>query len=298
MDNIKVLSIVGATASGKSNLAIQCALKFNGEIISCDSVQVYKYLDIGSAKVSLLERETIPHYLIDILEPNEVCNAGYWRNLTLELIKDIHLRGKLPIIVGGSGLYLKSLLLGMFEGNSRDQVYRDSLIEKSQKYGIDILYKELQYKDPLYCKKISSKDNLRIIRALEAIHATKISFSQLHTKNYKPNWEWIFMSPDITREQVYNNIEKRVYYMINKGLIEETDNIIKKYGSELKIMNSIGYRHVIKYLQNLYSKEEMIAELIIDTRHFAKRQLTLFRSLLKDQELIYNIEKLKKRVMI
>ena len=283
---MKVLSIIGATASGKSDLAMKIAEKFNGEIVSCDSVQIYKYFNIGSAKPSSIELQKIPHHLIDVLEPTSTCNAGYWRDLAIPIVEDIISRGKLPIIVGGTGLYLKSLYIGMFEGNSRDQEYREFLQNRALKENISILYQELQQVDPTYALKIASTDQLRIIRALEAIKVTQIKFSELHQYNIKPAWNSTFTMPKISREDIYKRIEKRFFVMLDNGLIEEVKYLIECFGNEIPAINTIGYRNVMKYLEGSTNLEEMRNTLIQDTKHFAKRQQTLFRSLIKDSDIL------------
>lgn len=283
---IRVLSIIGATASGKSDLALEYAEKFNGEIVSCDSVQIYKYFNIGSAKPSLEEMNRVPHHLIDCLEPTMLCNAGYWKDQAITIITDIHQRGKIPIIVGGTGLYLKALYLGMFEEESRNQEYRELLQQKATQQGILTLFNELTLKDPVYASKINSNDSLRIIRALEAIHVTQQPFSSLHHRNIKPPWQWVFTQPFMDRETIYSRIEKRVYQMIEKGLIEEVGKLLLKYGSEVSPMKAIGYKHVVQYLSNELTLVELKQNLIQDTRRFAKRQLSLFRSLVLSSELV------------
>ncbi|MGL4676796.1 MAG: tRNA (adenosine(37)-N6)-dimethylallyltransferase MiaA [Brevinema sp.] len=285
----RVLSVIGATASGKTSLAIQLAQHLNGEIVSCDSVQIYKYFTIGSAKPSVQELQSIPHYLIDTLDPLTECNAGLWRQYAIHHVNDIIQRGKLPIIVGGTGLYLKSVYLGMFEENSRDQKYRECL----QNYDSAYLYQQLQAVDSVYAKKISTQDRLRIIRALEAFHVTGIKFSELHQYNIKPQWDWIFIKPSAVREQIYQNIEQRVYQMLVQGLIEETEALLSKFGKTVAPIGAIGYRHCVAYLEGMYDKNTMIQQLIQDTRRFAKRQESLFRSLIP-QELLYNSEILLK----
>lgn len=283
---ITVLCVVGATASGKTDLSIRLAKALNGEIVSCDSVQIYKYFNIGSAKPTLEEQKMVPHHLIDILEPSEQCNAGFWKNKAIEIIENIHRRGKLPIIAGGTGLYLKSLYLGMFEQNSRNDEYRTYLNDKIKVEGTLAFYNTLKQLDPHYAEKISPSDTLRIVRALEAIFVTKIPFSDLHKYNTKPNWQWYFTQPPTSRENIYQRIEQRINKMLQDGLIDEVQNIINQFGNTSPVFNTIGYRHALMYLNNKYSLSEMKNELILDTRHFAKRQLTLFRSLLKEEKML------------
>lgn len=280
---IHVLSIVGATASGKTNLSLELAKSLDGEIVSCDSVQIYKYFDILSAKPSKNELAEVPHHLIDCLEPTELCNAGFWKNKAIEIVQDIHNRGKVPIIVGGTGLYLKALYLGMFEQESRDQEYREFLQKNVEKNGLDDLYQKLLLIDKDYALKISENDQLRIVRALEVFHVTKIKFSELHKHNVKPNWNWTFVKPQTSREDIYKNIEQRIYQMQDSGMIEEVKNLLLKYGPEIAPLKTIGYRHVCEYLEGKYDQDEMLQKLILDTRHFAKRQETLFRSLIPNE---------------
>ncbi len=280
---INVLSVIGATASGKTSLAIQLAQRLNGEIVSCDSVQIYKYFNIASAKPTPQELQLVPHHLIDTLEPTVVCNAGLWKDYAIKCVEDIYSRGKLPIIVGGTGLYLKALYLGMFEQNSRDEEYRNLLKTQSKKDGLSKLYLQLQSIDPTYAQKISSNDELRIIRALEAIKVTGIKFSELHLHNVKPSWKWTFTKPFLDREIIYKNIETRIHQMLAQGLIEEVESLLDRFGADVPPMNTIGYRHVKEYIHGKQSKEKILQTLILDTRHFAKRQETLFRSLVPEE---------------
>ncbi|MGL4394060.1 MAG: tRNA (adenosine(37)-N6)-dimethylallyltransferase MiaA [Brevinema sp.] len=282
---ITVIAVVGATASGKSSLGIELAQKFNGEIVSCDSVQIYKYFNIGSAKATESEQKMAPHHLIDLLDPHEQCNAGLWKDLAIQKIEDIHHRGKLPIIVGGTGLYLKSLFLGMFEQESRDDAYRLHLLDQVKSVGLPSLYEELQIKDPSYAAKISPQDQLRILRALEAMFVTNIKFSELHLHNTKPSYRWIFTQTDLSREEIYQKIANRVDHMIEAGLLEETRAIIDRFGDASPVFGTIGYRHVRKFLNAEYDLKAMRDELILDTRHYAKRQQTLYRSLLKNERI-------------
>ncbi len=277
---IRVLAVTGATASGKTELAIKLAKKHNGEIISCDSVQIYKYFDIGSAKPSAEELSEAPHHLISVLEPDAPCNAGIWKDAAIDCVNDIVSRGKTPIIAGGTGLYLKALYLGMFEENSRDDSYREYLNKQAETEGLDALYQKLLAEDPDYAQKISPRDQMRIIRALEASQVTGIPFSRLHLKNTKPDWLWSFTDTYLPRETIYQNIKNRVYAMIEGGLIEETENLLSIYGAGVAPMTAIGYRHVSDYLLGKYDKQTMIDTLIRDTRRYAKRQETLFRGLI------------------
>ncbi|SFB95307.1 tRNA dimethylallyltransferase [Brevinema andersonii] len=286
---INVLAIVGPTAAGKSALAMEYASLVNGEIVSCDSVQVYKFLDIGSAKPSISDRQNIPHYLIDILKPNEPCNVGFWRDKAIESVTTINNKGKVPIIVGGTGLYFKALYYGLFQENAKNEVYRNYLEEKSKALGYDYLYKQLQLKDPLYAQKIHKNDKKRIIRALEAIYVTERPFSALHNQNVRPLWNWHWIYINDSRENIYFNIEQRVNLMIKQGLIDETKVLFDIFGP-CCALDAIGYRHVVLFLLNKLSKDTMVQTLIKDTRNFAKRQISLFNNLLKGKKILTESE--------
>lgn len=284
-DKPHVWALVGATASGKSEAALSLAERFNGEIISCDSVQVYKFFDIGSAKLSLNQRRGIPHHLIDILNPEQICTTGYWRDCALSSVQDVWERGRLPIITGGTGLYLKALFCGLFEGESTNPSVRNSLELKACTLdGLHNLYTNLQISDPIYASKIAANDKKRIIRALEALEVTGIPFSKLHEQNFKPSWEWTFVMPELPRETLYSLIEKRTLAMLEDGLIEETRFLMQHFPSSPGL-SAIGYRHAVLAIEGVFDEESLVEKLTKDTRHFAKRQISLFKNLLKGQRI-------------
>lgn len=279
---MKVLAIVGPTASGKTRLALEIAEKIPSEIISCDSVQVYKYFDIGTAKVGTEERQLCPHHLIDVLEPCVVSHAGWWRNQCLKTVEEIYRRDRLPIIVGGTALYLKALYVGMFEMPSRNDLVRQNLEQRIQRESLESLFQELCEKDFEYVKKISSNDKLRIVRALEAITVTGIKFSELHRHNVYPNWEWKFILMGQDKDDLKKNIVIRSEYMMASGLIKETEALLEKFDRSCAPFSSVGYRHILNYLDGVWSYEKMFDTLVFDTQKLAKRQMTFFRGLLKD----------------
>lgn len=285
----KVIAIVGATASGKTAYSIELARKIDGEIISADSRLVYKGFDIACAKPSVAERDGIPHYMIDIVEPEFDYSAGLYESQAKECIYDIISRGKTPIIVGGTGLYFRVLLehydLPKVEP---DYKYRDELkkFEKAELYSI------LQEKDSKSAEKIEKNDTKKIIRALEVIHITGKPISELQgQKEAEFDVEWIGLN--FPRNELYERINKRVDIMFENGIIYETKNLIKKHGRIPNIVDSIGYKEVIAYLDGLMTLDEAKDKLKQNTRNYAKRQLTWFR---QNSEIKWNHypEKLKK----
>lgn len=285
----KVIAIVGATASGKTAYSIELARKIGGEIISADSRLVYKGFDIACAKPSVEERDGFPHYMIDIVEPEFDYSAGLYESQAKECIYDIISRGKTPIIVGGTGLYFRVLLehydLPKVEP---DYKYRDELkkFEKAELYSI------LQEKDSKSAEKIEKNDTKKIIRALEVIHITGKPISELQgQKEAEFDVEWIGLN--FPRNKLYERINKRVDIMFENGIIDETKNLIKKHGRIPNIVDSIGYKEVIAYLDGLMTLDEAKDKLKQNTRNYAKRQLTWFR---QNSEIKWNHypEKLKK----
>lgn len=286
---IKVIAIVGATASGKTAYSIELAKKIDGEIVSADSRLVYKGFDIGTAKPTLEERDGIPHHLIDIVEPEFDYSAGIYKQQAKNIISEISQRGNIPIIVGGTGLYidilLKNFSLPQIEPNR-------ALREELYKLDITTLYQMLEEKDKEAAKIIDKNDRKKIIRALEIINTTGTTLKNSRgIEDSEFEVEWIGRNFD--RSTLYNRIDKRVDLMIKAGLLEETKNLLKKHGRIQNLINTIGYREIIGYLDNKYSLEEAKELLKKNTRNYAKRQLTWFR---KNQEIKWNIypEKLKK----
>ena len=273
---MNLLVLLGPTAVGKSKLAIELAKKLNGEIISADSMQVYKGMDLGTAKLSQVEREGIPHHLIDIRNPDESFSVSDFIELATKAIKNIEGRGKVPIMVGGTGLYLYAFL----EGFSLPIVKGDPEIrERLSKEPLVNLYNRLREIDPQAAKKINPNDQRRIIRALEVYELTGQPISKLQkkepaTKDYKI----AVLGLNLERKEIYQRIEKRINGMIEKGLIEEVKGLLKRgYSRNLVSMQALGYKEVIDYLDGKYNFEEMVALLKKKTRNFAKRQMTWFR---------------------
>ncbi len=288
-NRINVIAIVGATASGKTAYSIELAKKLDGEIISADSRLVYKGFDIGTAKPEITERENIPHHLIDIVEPEFDYSAGLYKQQAKEKIIEIFKKGKTPIIVGGTGLYLNILLKNYdLPQISPNKEFRNKLSTlESQE-----LYELLKTQDIESAETINQNDRKKIIRALEIINETGKPLSSTRgIKEPEFNVKWIGRNFD--RETLYKRIDDRVDIMIDKGLIKETQNLLTKHGRIPNLINTIGYREILGYIDNKYSLEDAKELLKKNTRNYAKRQLTWFR---KNENIEWNIypEKLKK----
>ena len=277
----KVIVIAGPTASGKTRLGVELALALDGEIINADSMQVYRGMDIGTAKPTSEEKRDIVHHLLDVVDPDEEFNAATYRSLALPLVRNLSSRAKTCLIVGGTGLYIKSLLGGLLQCPSADRELRESLRWECDVYGSATLHERLKSLDPDSASKIHPNDRVRITRTLEIIHLTKSRLSDLrrnHGFGDRP------LSPlkfclEVNREELYHRINERSMAMVAAGLPEETENLLSKgYSSDLKPMKAIGYRHMIRYLEGYWSLQEAIRNLQRDTRRYAKRQLTWFKA--------------------
>ena len=283
-----VIVIAGPTASGKTALSIKLAKELNGEIISCDSMQIYKEMDIGTAKVTKEEAEGIKHYLIDIVSPNERYTVSNFKKDSKNAIKEILNKGKTPIIVGGTGLYVDSLIYEIeYQDMEFDINYRNELMEKAEtNEGLKELYEQAKTIDSKAMEKISSNDKKRIIRVLEIYKATGKTKTELEIlsrqKEVEYNYKVFVVNMD--REKLYNRIDKRVDIMIENGLVEEVEKIYNKYNEFPTAMQGLGYKEVVEYLQGKINKEEMIEKIKKESRHYAKRQLTWFR---KDKNFIW-----------
>ena len=274
-----ILVIAGPTASGKSNIAIDIAKKLNGEIISADSMQVYKFMDIGTAKV--INTNGIPHHLINIAYPNEAISVAYYQALANQVIKEIQKKGKLPILVGGSGFYINAVLYGInFNENSQNIPYRNSLYDAYQKNGIHYLYDMLKKVDEVYATQ--NKNNYaRLIRGLEFYYQTrtKISVHNSIQKNNPIAYNAKVFIIDTDRKILYENINKRVDIMIEKGLVNEVQNLLNMgYTKDLSSLNSIGYKEIVNHINGNISLNEAIDDIKKNSRHFAKRQITWFKN--------------------
>lgn len=275
----KVVVIVGPTASGKTAVSIELAKKINGEIISADSMQIYKYMDIGTAKPTLDEMQGIKHYMLDVVMPDETFNVAKYKSMAESAIEEILKKGKVPIIVGGTGLYINTLVDGIeFADVPGDEEYRNELIEKGYREGAMSIYKELEKVDSESAQKIDPNNIRRVARALEIYKVTGKTKTQLDIESRKEvKYDYKLFGMEWDRETLYNRIDLRVDKMIEAGLIDEVRNVTEKFKISNTAVQGLGYKEVIEYLNGNISYEEMIEKLKLETRHYAKRQLTWFR---------------------
>jgi tRNA dimethylallyltransferase len=276
----RLVAIVGPTASGKSSLAFRLARRFKGEILSADSMQVYRQMDIGTAKPSRQERETVPHHLIDILEPDQEYSAALFRDQADPIILRLHERRTPIFVAGGTGLYLKALSRGLFHGPGADPELRRSLKERAAREGSGTLHRELAEIDPGAASRIHPADLFRIVRALEVQAQSQRPISEFHRAHAFQERPYEILKIGLVRErgELYRRIEDRVEQMIGGGWIEEVRSLLKSgFSRGLKSMSSLGYRHLAVHIDGETSLSEAVAEIKKDTRRYAKRQLTWFR---------------------
>jgi len=277
----RLVAIVGPTASGKSSLAFRLGQRFQGEILSADSMQVYRKMDIGTAKPSGEERKLVPHHLIDILEPDQEYSAALFRDQADSIILSLQER-RVPIFVaGGTGLYLKALTRGLFRGPGADLELRRRLKERAEREGSRALHRELALLDPEAASRIHPGDLLRIIRALEVQAQARRPISDFQRDHAFQERPYAVLKIGLfpQRENLYRRIEERVEQMIAGGWIEEVRMLLNSgYSRNLKSMSSIGYRHLAGFLQGETDLSETIAAIKRDTRRYAKRQMTWFRA--------------------
>lgn len=275
-----VIVICGPTASGKTALSIELAKRIDGEIVSADSMQIYKDMDIGSAKVTPEEMQGIKHYLIDCVYPNERYSVANYKQDAKNAIETIIKKGKVPIVVGGTGLYIDSLIYEIeYKDIKINEEYRKQLEKIKDEQGLEVLYNKALEIDPEAMKKISSNDYKRITRILEIYEATGKTKTQQEAEsrlNEIP-YNYKVFAIDYDRERLYERINKRVDIMLEKGLINEVKNLLEKYNEFPTAMQGLGYKEVKQYLDGDLSKEEMIEKIKQESRRYAKRQFTWFR---------------------
>lgn len=276
-----LIILTGPTAVGKTKSSIGLAKAINGEIISADSMQVYRHMDIGSAKIRPQEMENIPHYLIDVLEPDEEFNVVRFQKMAKEAMENIYAKGKIPIIVGGTGFYIQALLYDIdFTDNDEDDTYRKELEKLAEKKGNEYLHEELKKIDPKAADEIHANNVKRVIRALEFYHQTGQKISAHNEKERAKESPYIFKYFVLTddRDVLYDRINRRVDQMLDEGLVEEVKSLREKgYTRDMVSMQGLGYKEILSYLDGECTLEEAVYILKRDTRHFAKRQLTWFR---------------------
>ena len=280
MQKNKVIVICGPTASGKTALSIELAKQISGEIVSCDSMQIYKDMDIGTAKPTPDEMQGIKHYLIGHVSPEERYSVADYKADAKKAIKEIIEKGKMPIVVGGTGLYLDSLIYEIeYQDIQLDEEYRKQLEEEVEEKGLEELYKRAKQIDEKAIEKISPNDKKRILRILEIYHATGKTKTEQEIESRKKEVEYDYKvyALDWDRQKLYDRINKRVDMMMEQGLIEEVKQILDKYHTFPTAMQGLGYKEVVEYLEGKLTKEEMVEKIKMETRRYAKRQLTWFR---------------------
>lgn len=280
MEKPKVIVICGPTSSGKTKLSIEVAKLVNGEIVSADSMQIYKDMTIGTAKPTTEEMQGIKHYLIDFVSPDKRYSVAEYKNDATNAIEEIISKGKTPIVVGGTGLYVNSLIYEIeYPSVELDTNYRKKLEEIAEKEGLDRLYEMAMKVDKLAMKKISQNDKKRICRVLEIYHATGKTKTQIEIESRanEPKYDYLVFGISMDREKLYDRINKRVDIMIEDGLIDEVKEVLNKYDDFPTAMQGLGYKEVVEYINGDTTKEEMIEKIKMETRRYAKRQLTWFR---------------------
>jgi len=272
--------LCGPTASGKTALAMRLAEEVPCEIISADSRQVYREMDIGTAKPSPDERRLVPHHLIDVVCPDQTFNASDYAGLAHAAIKTISRQRKLPLVVGGTGLYLQVLTAGLLDSPGADEALREELQHFELQHGVGSLHRRLQEVDPRMAERLQPRDQVRIIRALEVHALTGETLSSLQLRHrfaekpYRPFW----LGVNVERNELYRVIEERVERMFAEGLVEEVSALLASgYRRDLKAFKTIGYREVIQYLNKELTLEDAVNTVKINTRRYAKRQMTWFR---------------------
>jgi tRNA dimethylallyltransferase len=296
----KLFILCGPTAVGKTELSLQIAEKFSCEIVSVDSMQVYKYMDIGTAKPSLTEMARIPHYLIDIVDPDDNYTLGRFVEDANEAIKIIYAHENIPLLVGGTGLYFKGLLDGVFDEHDlaaeddangerkKNKSLKQDLRKKLHEEGSEVLHRELAEVDSESAERIHPNDTQRLLRGLEIYYSTGKPWSEHLTNQRKRTPQYRALKIGLTRprEELYTRIDQRVKLMAEQGLLDEVKKILAMgYDKDLKAMQSIGYRHMLNFLDGSWTWEQALELLARDTRHYAKRQYTWFNN---DPEILWH----------
>ena len=293
----KVIVIAGPTASGKTSTSIKIAKELKGEIISADSMQVYKEMNIGTAKPSMEERDGVMHYLMDIVSPDELYNVTMYKKMAEEAIEEILAKGKVPIIVGGTGLYISTLINGIeFSEVQEDTEYRNEMQALAENKGPNYLHDMLREVDPVAADSIDMNNIRRVIRALEIYKVTGKTKTQLDEESRKETkYDYMVYGIETPREKLYDRINLRVDKMLEEGLIEEVKSLLEKYELSKTALQGLGYKEVKAYLEEQISYEEMVEVLKMETRRYAKRQLTWFRR--EDKIKWYSLDEITDKIV-
>ena len=281
------VAIVGPTGAGKSDLAVRIAMECDGEVVNCDSLQFYRGMDIGTAKIGEAERRGVRHHLFDFLEPEEVFTAGEFARRASEVLREIRERGKLPLLCGGSGFYLEALLKGLFAGPIRDERLRQELSEREQRRP-GLLHRYLRCRDPVAAQRIHGNDVNKVIRAVEVCMQEKRSLSELHEERPRQGLEGfrvLKLGLNPKRELLYSRIDQRTRQMFEGGLLEEVKGLLARgHRKDAKAFEAVGYRQAIAHLEGQIEFEQAVSETAQKTRNYAKRQGTWFR---RDAEIVW-----------
>jgi tRNA dimethylallyltransferase len=272
--------VLGPTASGKTALSLTLAERFLGEIVNCDSVAMYREFDIGTAKPTSSERTRVPHHLVDCVEPTSHITAGEYARQARQVLAEIKARGRLPILVGGTGLYLRSLLDGLFPGPQRSEELRERLRQRQAERGEKYLHRILQRLDPAAAGKIHANDTPKLIRAIEVCLASRKKMTELwRERGREPlrGFRILRLGLDPDRQALYARINRRARLMFESGLVEETERLVAKYGGTAGPLSSLGYRQALQFLRGEISREQALESAQQAHRNYAKRQMTWFR---------------------
>ena len=272
--------VLGPTASGKTALSLAVAERFNGEIVNCDSVAMYREFDIGTAKPTSSERARVPHHLLDYVSPRDHVTAGEYARRARQVLEEIKARAHLPIVVGGTGLYLRALLEGLFPGPQRSEELRERLRESAEKRGLNYLHRILRRLDRPAAEKIHANDKPKLIRAIEVCLASRQKMTELwrqHGSDPLRGFRILRLGLDPDRQALYERINRRAQQMFEAGLIEEAQRLLEKYGSAAGPLSSLGYKQTVQFLRGELTREQALQAAQQAHRNYAKRQMTWFR---------------------
>jgi tRNA dimethylallyltransferase len=273
-----LVAVLGPTASGKTALSLALAERFNGEIVNCDSVAMYREFDLGTAKPTASERARAPHHLLDCVAPTSPVTAGEYARQARQALDEIKVRGRLPILVGGTGLYLRALLEGLFPGPQRSEELRERLRERDNSRGSNYLHRILRRLDPAAAEKIHANDTPKLIRAIEVCLASRQKMTELwQQREPLRGFHIVRLGLDPDRQALYDRINRRAQQMFEAGLVEETQRLLEKYGDAAGPLSSLGYKQAVQFLRGELTREQALQAAQQAHRNYAKRQMTWFR---------------------
>lgn len=281
-----LIVLLGPTASGKTALSLALAEHFNGEIVNCDSVAIYRQFEVGTAKPTLAERNRVPHHLLDLVEPTGYFTAGEYARRARQILREIQCRGSLPIVVGGTGLYLRALLEGLFLGPQRSEELRERLRARAAQHGSGYLHRVLLHLDSASAQKIHPNDRPKLIRAIEVCFASRRKMSEMWNEGREPLRGFrvlrLGLNPD--REALYKRINGRALRIFQSGLVEETRRLLKIYGESVRPLASLGYRQAVQLIRGEIDQATALQAVQQAHRNYAKRQMTWFR---REREVVW-----------